>query len=163
MRAALAFSLLWLSHGMICAQVVPPVLLQKVEPEDSVNLKSWLSDPARIQMIVAPDGLPYSLTSTTSLPDNVVQALAKWKFKPGTRDGARSAFTVILEVPIRRPVDQYLTRAHRPWLLDHTHPRTPIPAKKLTPESALKVEEKLANTPAGIDQRIELLTYSSSQ
>ena len=72
--------------GILNAQIVPPVLIDKTEPEYNADFKNYVVDPARVQMIVDERGNPFALNSTTSLPDNVVQALAKWRFRPGMKN-----------------------------------------------------------------------------
>jgi hypothetical protein len=47
-----------------------------------------------VEVVIDQQGVPFSVKSATSLPDNVVQALAKWRFRPGRRNGAPVGYRV---------------------------------------------------------------------
>jgi hypothetical protein len=61
----------------------PPVVEKPGSASVSGNLKSFLIEQARTEVVIDQQGVPSSVKSATSLPDNVVQALAKWRFRPG--------------------------------------------------------------------------------
>lgn len=152
------------SLGVLNAQIVPPVLIDKVEPEYSADFTNFVLDPARIQMVVDDRGNPFALTSTSSLPDNVVQALSKWRFRPGTKNRSYTSFTLIVNVPIRRPVSEYLRNAGRPsYLTDALSQVTKDARASLTPATAAEFEKKLKENEESVEGRTQLLAFAASR
>ena len=145
----------------ITAQVVPPSLIQRVDPDYGADTKSWLVDPANVQIAIDAEGRVLSLASVTSLPDGVVRAMAQWRFSAGTKNGRATGFTLGVKVPVRRSAASYLLKAHRPTSLQHTHANTAVDFAKLNPDSLPKIEKKLSDKPASSDQRAALLEYAA--
>jgi hypothetical protein len=81
-----------------------PVVESQVQPQYPANLKSFLIESARVEMVIDQQGVPFSVKSATSLPDNVVQALAKWRFRPARRNGAPVGYRVGIPVSIHRRI-----------------------------------------------------------
>ena len=162
--SVIAVLILILTTGLANAQVVPPTLLQRVEPEYSPDLKTYLIDPARVEMAIDTKGDVAALSSDTSLPDNVVQALRKWRFSPGTNNGKRDFFAMVVSVPLTRSIDRYLNHTISPYAPNQHHlPSRSQVAGILTPEKALNLEQKLKDNPESVDQRTELLMYAATQ
>jgi purine nucleosidase len=154
--------LLWLLTGGISrAQVVAPQVIQKVEPQDDPDLKSYLIDPTRVEVTVDDAGDPVFLRSTVGLPDNVVRALAQWRFRPGTKDGQRVGFVVFADAQVRRPIDRYLriatNRSGKPGVRPHNG------FAPLSPETAADLERSLGDNEASMDGRTQLLRYAVEQ
>ena len=150
--------------GILNAQIVPPVLMDKVEPEYSANFTSFVLDPARVQMVVDERGNPFALTSTSSLPDNVVQALSKWRFRPGTKNRSYTSFTLVVNVPVRRPLSDYLQSAGRPSYLTDGLSQVPKDTRaRLTPATAAEIEKKLKDNGESVDVRTELLAFAANR
>ncbi|MGA2715281.1 MAG: hypothetical protein ABSG41_19445 [Bryobacteraceae bacterium] len=87
MRAGpfLSFTLLVLLHADSLPaqqQFEPPVPEKQLQPEYPADLKSFLIYPAKVEMVIDREGNPFSLKATSSLPDNVVEALSRWRFRP---------------------------------------------------------------------------------
>jgi hypothetical protein len=79
---------LWLTLSAAPQNVSPPVLERQIQPEWGPELaKEYTSETVQVEMVVDAKGIPFSLSNTSGLPDNVVQALAQWRFRPGEKDG----------------------------------------------------------------------------
>jgi hypothetical protein len=139
--------------------LVAPVASQKTEPEYPPDLKAFLVDPARIEVQVDEKGKPFALRSASSLPDNVVQALADWRFTPGTKDGKRASFNVFLNVPIRRSMGQYLAHSSRSSFEHFPLSDYKKSAALLTPEKAADLERDLKEDRESVEGRAQLLAY----
>lgn len=147
----------------IQAQVVGPTVLQKVEPE-YVNSGVSVVDPARVTMLIDVNGSPASLSSYASLPDSVVKALSAWRFNPGTKDGKKSAFSVVVNVPVRRSADFYATRSRRPSSVGYqSWQSSELSGKKMDARQAAEIQKKLKDDSSSIDARIALLSYSAPE
>jgi len=143
------------------AQVVQPTVVQRVEPTYA-STANYVADPAVVKLVIDEHGDLFSLQSATSLPDNVVQALSKWKFRPGTQNGKPVAFTVPIALSIRRSADEMVKLTSRPSLTDDgPWPAAVQEGLKLTPENAAKLERKLKDTPDSAPSRAALITYAS--
>lgn len=157
----LALGLCLLSKGA-AAQLSIPELLTKVEPEYPPSMTSWLTDPLQVSITVDSFGNVSALESRTGLPDAVVRALAKWKFRPGTSDGRPTQFVVRVEVPVRRPVNQYLNSSTRPSTEVLLAYDKAVPADQLNPEKARAIESRLKDGLSSVTQRAELIRYAAS-
>jgi TonB family protein len=144
------------------AQLVAPAVIQRVEPVYSTNPDNLVLDPTIVKLVVDERGDLYSVDSVTSLPDNVVQALSKWKFRPGTKDGKPVAITVTTSIPVRRPANELVQRAMRPWVKDELDGQAPDQAGlKLTADAALRLEQKLKDSADSAASRATLLRYAA--
>jgi TonB-like protein len=74
--------------------------IKQTQPDYSSVGSAYLVDVAAVHLIVAGDGVPFSLTSDVALPDTVVRALAAWRYERFASND--KAVTVLLSVPIRR-------------------------------------------------------------
>lgn len=146
------------------AQLVGPSVIQRVDPVYGPDADKFIPDSTLVKLVVDQRGDIYSLDSFTGLPDNVVQALFKWKFRPGTKDGKPVAITLTTSIPVRRPVNQLVQRAIRPSLADEREVDAGIQVGlKLTPEGAAKLEQKLKDIADSAASRAALLTYASKR
>jgi hypothetical protein len=80
----------------------PVTLETKVEPDWGSLTKNFIADTASVNLVILPSGEPFSIESTTSLPDPVVRALAQWRFTKTSK-----AFKITVKVPIRREISGY--------------------------------------------------------
>jgi TonB family protein len=96
------------------AQDLPPVVERQIQPVWASDLeKDYLVENAKVELIIDNHGVPFSLSTTSGLPDNVVESLAKWRFHPGKRDGKDGASSVVLNVPVRSALTPASERAMR--------------------------------------------------
>lgn len=65
------------------AAIEPPVLVNQVEPDYSGLTSAYIVDITRVEMTIAPDGIPFALKASEGLPDEVITALSQWQFRPG--------------------------------------------------------------------------------
>jgi hypothetical protein len=91
------------------------VVESQVQPQYPANLKSFLIESARVEVVIDQQRVPFSVKSAPSPPDNVVQALAKWRFRLGRRNGAPVGYRVGILVPIRREIGEMIGRMSRSW------------------------------------------------
>jgi protein TonB len=83
-----------------------PVPVHKVEPEYSERArKAKMSGVVLVACVVGADGLPRELQVMRSLgmglDEKAVDAVSKWRFKPGTRAGHAVAVKAVIEVSFR--------------------------------------------------------------
>src|SRR5438270_933025 len=80
--------------------------IKQVQPEYPDMGSAYIVDEAEVRMVVTGDGVPFSLESNIGLPDNVVRALAAWRYQPF--GSANKGATISLAVPVRRPLSPAL-------------------------------------------------------
>ena len=83
--------------------VSAPALLFKKEPEYSEEArKAKFQGTCVVQLVVGPDGLPHDMkvvrTLGLGLDEKAIEAVQKWKFEPGKKDGVPVATLVNVEV-----------------------------------------------------------------
>lgn len=83
--------------------VSSPRLVYKVEPSYSDEARAAkLDGPVRISLIVGTDGLAHDINVVRSLgmglDEKAVEAVQKWRFQPGTKDGQPVRVRAIIEV-----------------------------------------------------------------
>src|SRR5947209_4700629 len=92
-----SFLLTFLIAACSAAELTP---IKKVQPEYPNVGSAYIIDHAEVRLIVAGDGVPFSIESNIGLPEYVVRAMAAWRYQPfASRDRAMIAS---LDVPIRR-------------------------------------------------------------
>jgi TonB family protein len=150
---------------------VPGSVERRVEAEYPPELsKSYLVDHVTVQMTVDSNGVPYALngeshdpvsSSPAPLPDNIVRALAKWKFHPEKKDGP---FFVTLSVPVRRSIPQGLEDFYRRrWSpFDKESIAAIKAAKELDADGAAKLAERIHGNPGDVEAHATLLVYLAS-
>jgi len=144
------------------AQLVAPSVIQRVEPIYGTNADKLVPDLMEVKLVLDERGDLYSLDSMMGLPDNVVQALAKWKFRPATREGKPTAITISISIPVRRAANELVQLASRPSAPDGLDQQPTTEAGlKLTPDSAAKLAQKLKESANSAPSRGALLTYAS--
>jgi TonB family protein len=158
------FAAALLSVGVLCAQdrIEPPVSIKQVQPEYPHDLKSFVVEPARVEMVIDQQGVPFSLTSVTSLPDHIVEALMAWRYRPARKNGAVTAFRIPILVPIHRPVQDMIGRMSRSWGSSKDANDAFRAAKTLDAAGAARLEEELAANPENLNARMTLLAYNAS-
>ena len=139
-----------------------PVIEKQVQPEYPPELKSFLIEPARVSLVIDQEGAPFSVKSTTSLPDNVVQAFSKWRFRPARKNGAAAASMVTVLVPIHRPVEERIASMRRLWSRPKEIDDAFAAAKGLDEAGASRLEEGLKSGPGDELARLELLAYAAA-
>jgi len=138
----------------------PVEATNKVEPDWSNLPSGYLIERLQVNMDVTPQGEPFALLAKSggSIPDNVVRALAQWRFKP------TPGFRTVLTVPIRVRLTPAIERSQRPlW-----QPPTPLfnATKAAADLDADKALQLLANLPQGEEPdnvRATLLTYYATK
>lgn len=143
------------------AQLVGPTVIQRVDPVYGPDADQFVPDATLVKLVIDERGDLYSLESFVGLPDNVVQALSKWKFRPGSKDGKPVAISVTTSIPVRRPLNNLLRSSNRPSIPDEEVNVGIQVGKKLTSETAAKLEQKLKDTGDSAEPRAALLTYAS--
>src|SRR5579872_654396 len=83
--------------------VTPPKLLQKVEPEYSDEARAAkLQGSAMIYVEIGPDGLAHNARVLRplglGLDEKGLEAVAKWRFQPGTKDGQPVPVAATIEI-----------------------------------------------------------------
>ncbi len=86
--------------------VSPPQVLYKVDPEYSEEArKAKYSGTVLISLVVAPDGHATNIkvvrTLGLGLDEKAIEAVSKWKFKPGQKNGTAVAVQATIEVNFR--------------------------------------------------------------
>jgi len=140
----------------------PAVVEKQVEPVYPADLKSFLIEPARVEIIIDQQGVPFALKSVTGVPDNVVQALSQWRFHPARKNGDATPSAVALLIPIHRSMDRVggLTRS---WNSNSKELRDVFAAAKdLNQEKAARLEESIRNDSVNVTARLTLLVYARS-
>jgi hypothetical protein len=150
--------------GALPAQdrIEPPVAETEVQPAYPADLKSFLVELSQVEMVVDTQGVPFSLRSSASLPDNVVQALAKWRFRPARRNGVAVAYRVTIRVPIHRPMEEMAGRTRRSWSPSKELSDAFAAAKDLDAAKASQLEQSLLRGPFNPPAHLTLLRYSAT-
>ena len=91
---------------MVGRGVAPPSLISKVEPEYSEDArKVKLQGTVRIHLEIDPDGIPTHFRVSPLLGHGLdftaMDAVRRWRFKPGTKDGRPVSVVATLEVNFR--------------------------------------------------------------
>jgi protein TonB len=83
-----------------------PKIIRKVEPQYSEEArKDEIEGTVTLKVVVDTEGHPSDIRVTKSLghglDQKAIEAVEKWVFKPGTKDGQPVEVFAILEVPFR--------------------------------------------------------------
>lgn len=142
------------------------MLEQQIQPEWGPELaKEYTVETVQVEIVVDAKGVPFSLSTTSSLPDNVVQALAQWRFRPGKKDGKGEAFAMTYSVAIRHAWTAASVRAmRRRWFpptreLDEAIRR----GYALDASDLPALLQTLEAYPQNASARATLLSYSSTK
>lgn len=138
-----------------------PTVLKKVEPEYGPQISGFFVDPTDVEITIDQTGVPFALKSSSGLPDNVVQALAQWRYRPYRKNGHDVAFSTKLIVPIRRPITPAIEQNSRPvWRPEDQQVRDAVKlGKELDAEGAAKLAQDLPQAEAMSHPRTSLLIY----
>ncbi|HYL78386.1 MAG TPA: energy transducer TonB [Bryobacteraceae bacterium] len=148
----------------------PGSIERRVEPEyDAALGKSYIIDHVKVEMIVDQEGVPFSLSAeprgvsppaVSSLPDNVVEALSKWRFRPEKKNGQNIAFSILLTVPVRRAIGRWPERAFRQrWRAAKESMDAIKAAKELDAASATRLAQRIDADPSDANARATMLVY----
>jgi len=160
-----------IAHAAFCLilsaspQNSPPVIERQIQPEWGSELeKDYLVDDAKVEMIIDPHGVPYAVSTSSGLPDNVVEALANWRFRPGKKDGKDAAFSIILKVPIRRGLTAATQRVtRRRWYPPTVELSDAIKrGRALDARDLPDIERALQADPQNARARVTLLAYAAT-
>jgi TonB family protein len=141
-------------------QIEAPVAESRVQPQYPANLKSFLIEPARVEVVIDQQGVPFSLKSATSLPDTVVEALAKWRYRPARRNGVPVGYRLTILVPIHRPIEEMVSRMSRSWSFSRDMNAAFAAGRDLDSSKTARLEKDLTRNPADLNARLTLLAYS---
>jgi TonB family protein len=139
----------------------PPVLVTKVDPDYRNLTAGYLVDVAEVQITLDAKGVPFALNSAVGLPDNVVQALSQWRYRPYKKDGRHVPCSFTIKLPIRRAITPFIERHIRPaWAPTDERVREAIEkGKQLTAGEAAQLERDLPQAEALGHPRTSLLIY----
>jgi len=92
--------------GTSTGRVTRPVLVWKIDPDYSDQARTArLQGLVVVRIEVGPDGQPRNLRIDQGLgmglDEKAMEAVRKWKFRPGTRDGRAVAMSAMVEVHFR--------------------------------------------------------------
>ena len=98
--------------------VTPPRLLKKIEPEYTTEARQqFVQGTILLDLVVGADGLPANIKVLSplgfGLDERAVEAVTKWRFAPGTKDGKPVVVGANIEVNFRFPLIWYDERAER--------------------------------------------------
>ena len=133
-----------------------PLIQIEVEPAwDSTLQTSYYTDVASVRLTIDRLGVPFSVDTATGLPANVVDALARWRYR------ASRPFAVELKIPIRHHLDpQAETSLHKHWSEGFSG-GVVKPGLALTRGEAVEIESKLATNEPGSDVAKLLVWYAA--
>ena len=106
-RSLIAFVVFVLASLSLAAQEVTlPVPIVKLEPEYSYEARvAKITGSVRLSVLVDADGAPREIRVVTTadprLNQMAMEAVGKWRFKPGTKDGQPVPMLVTIEVSFR--------------------------------------------------------------
>lgn len=148
----------WLPAG---DRTQPPVLLTQVDPDYRALTTGYLVDVADVQMTLDAKGVPFALNSSIGLPDNVVEALSLWRYRPYKKDGRDVPCSFTIKLPIRRAITPFLERhIRRAWTPADERVREAVAkGKQLTAGEAAQLEQDLPKAEALDHSRTSLLIY----
>ena len=158
---AISFSLIGLviPCGLIAqGKIELPVLEKRIEPVYPASIGSSLIEPAVVEIIIDTEGVPFSLKSLTSLPDNVVEAISKWRFRPAKNNGTAVGYRLPTLIPIHRLAEDLQTRRSQNRLkeIDDAF----VGAKQLDAAAAARLEQQLISNPNDVGVRLTLLAFA---
>jgi TonB family protein len=126
--------------------ITNPEVLKETKPSyTAAAMRAKIQGAVELEATVGVDGKPAdirvirSLDKVHGLDDKAVEALSKWVFKPGLREGK--------PVPVRVTIQMTFTLRDGPPVFDKTHPQVKAPV--------LVVERKPSYTPEAMRSRIE--------
>ncbi len=142
-----------------------PVLVKKIDPNEGRSKAGVVFDAAEVKLFVDETGIPFSLESSSGLPDYVVKALAQWRYSPYRKNGRKVPFFAKLVVPVARPLTPVTERFLAPtWYPSTVEVSEALKkGRKLNEADADALEANLSNTEAPDNPRTALLFYYANQ
>jgi len=139
----------------------PPVLITKVEPDYRNVATGYVVESAELEMTLDAAGVPFALKSSVALPDNVVQAVSQWRYRPYKDKGRAVPCAFNLTLAFRRQITPVLESSILPrWSPLEDQVRHAVEdGNQLTAEKALELEQNLPQAEALAHARTSLLVY----
>jgi TonB family protein len=141
----------------------PPIAVSQPEPQYPPELtKYYLLSPLHLTLVIDDRGIPFSVSSTSAIPDNIVSAVAQWRYQPGKKNGASVPFSVNMTYPVRTLLDASRERSlvRRPFVAGKVGAAMES-GTGLDAEAADKLERSLEADLTDYDARGKLLVYST--
>ena len=160
---SLFLAVVWIPPAFAQNGEIPPVAVRQIDPEYRPELsKSFLVEPVRVDIVIDSRGDPVALSTPASIPDNVVQALSQWRYKPGRKDGVAVPFTISLVVQVKRPLDANSEGGlRRRWRPDTRGLANALKdGTGFSPADVLGLEENLRSDLVNVETRASLLVYA---
>ena len=94
------------SLSLAAQEVTLPVPIVKSEPEYSYEARvAKITGSVRLSVLIGADGVPQEIRVLKSLDpgldQNAMDAVSKWRFKPGTKDGQPVPVLTTIEVSFK--------------------------------------------------------------
>jgi Gram-negative bacterial TonB protein C-terminal len=142
-------------------RIEPPVLVTQVDPNYGNLTSGYLVDVADVQITLDAAGIPFALSSSVGLPDNVVEALGQWRYRPYKKNGHNVPCSFSIKLPVRRPITPFIERHIRPaWAPKDEQVSNAVDrGRQLTAEEAAQLERNLPQAEALDNRRTALLIY----
>ncbi|HEY4362544.1 MAG TPA: energy transducer TonB [Bryobacteraceae bacterium] len=153
--AQILFAIAGIQAAFPQAGAKPPEVVRAVDVVWGPGLeKSYFLESARVGLQLD-SGTPVALSSDVGIPDNVVRALAKWKFRGGD--------FATLTVPVRRSITPALLESFRyTWKPATQDLEDSLKAgSALTPAQASALEEKVSKNALDTFSRASLLAFAA--
>jgi TonB family protein len=142
-------------------RIETPVMITHADPNYGNLTSGYLVDVAEVRIALDAAGAPFALNSSVGLPDNVVEALAQWRYRPYKKNGHSVPCSFSITLPFRRPITPFIERHIRPaWSPNDDRVREAVEkGKQLNAEQAAQMEQDLPRAEALGHPRTSLLIY----
>jgi TonB family protein len=140
----------------------PPSPIRQVQPEYSDELKkSSLVSFVKFDLGIDTDGKPFAIASETGLPDNVVQTIQQWRFRPAEKGGRAVPSAVRFALTLKRPIDKSLEDSlKQPWHPSSVELREALAdGAAMSASAAVGLEAAVLSGAGGEMKRAVLLAY----
>ena len=141
-------------------KIEPPTFEKRIEPEYPADLRSFVIETAQVEIVIDQQGAPFSLKSMTSLPDNVVRAMSKWRFRPAKKNGTAVGYRLSVVMPIRRPVHKIGQTRSQKLARGKEMTDAFAAAKDLNLTDAVGMEQQLSPRADNVSAHLTLLAFS---
>lgn len=134
----------------------------EAEPVYSPDLKYFFVDHAQVKLVIdniADKGAPLMIDSNVPLPDNVMSAIRKWRFKPERVWGKSTSTQIFVTFPVRRPLSE-ADSLGRHWQPAKEYMDGCSTARQLDGKGAAAVDQAIARNPADVQSRLVAICYA---
>ena len=155
-RLALVISALTFTAGAAATGRQILSVLQQVQPDYSSTPGPHYIETADIEMLVEATGIPFALRSVVGLPDPVVAALSKWRYRPA------GELVLRVSMPIHRPITPAVEAALQPhaWRPNAAEIAEAVrKGDQLRPADATNLEQNIPPAEGLGNPRTTLLVY----